>query len=983
MASLNEASRRSPATQRRRERQHSVEPAAGEQVLVGRERERAMLATAAASVRAGRGTCVLVNGEAGIGKTSLIRQVLAESGLLLLEGRAHLGFPLPYGPLVMALRGLATEPLLARFQPATADIPQFDDRATLFEALRAALVAVAQQQPAALFLDDLHWADHATLELLPALAGALVHESLLIVGAYRSDEIPRSHPVRRLRADLRQAGRLQEVTLGPLTAQQTARVASRLLGEPPSPTLVTALHARSEGVPFFVEELAVALAASGRLQPGATGLTLDTDDDLPLPESIRDAVGVHMEGLPPLARRLLDLAAVAGQECDIELLFDLGDATEEDLTPLLERRLLLDEGTGRITFRHALTREACYLDMPWTRRRALHRELASALAARGAPSALVAEHWLAGREHERACAALVAAAEASCRSHAYRDALVAYRRALEIWPDTAEAQRHDVLERLAACAERSGDLTEAMRAWRDAAAVHRDAGDMYAAAAAERRLAAVAELRGDWERSLAARAVAAATYADLGLPGEAATERLLAAAHLRAAATYHAALELLAIARAEAERAGRVDLLARILAQEGNARARLGDDVIGLELVRSGLSLALEHKLPDAAGEIYQRLADALEHAGDYASARETYMEAFHFCQTNATDTVAYICLACLSVVLRQTGEWDRAVTICRDVLASPEPSAHARAVASGTLGAVYALRGDARAARPLLAEGMAVAQRIELAAMELLSTWGLALVDDLRGSPDAALARCRDLLARWERTEERHYVVPVLRWAATYCAEHDAEREARACAAALAGIATDTGQPEALSALAHALGEIALLDGAVDQAVTQFAQALDLLRDQQVPFDQATTERRAGHALVLAGQRDAGVARLTSAYRTARKLGARPLSACIATDLQTLGEPVERRLGRRAAARLSNAGLSPRELDVLQLVAVGRTSREIGQQLFLSHRTVEMHVQSILGKLDCRTRADATRRAAELGLLSSVTDDTISVIAP
>jgi DNA-binding CsgD family transcriptional regulator len=314
-------------------------------------------------------------------------------------------------------------------------------------------------------------------------------------------------------------------------------------------------------------------------------------------------------------------------------------------------------------------------------------------------------------------------------------------------------------------------------------------------------------------------------------------------------------------------------------------------------------------------------------------------------------------------------------MAICRDVLATADAAPHARAVASGMLGALHALCGDARAARPLLLEAAALARRIELAAMELLAAWGMALVDDLNDASEAAVARCRDLLERWRRTEERHYVVPALCWAATYCAEHGADREARACAAALATIAAETGQPEALAALAHALGETALLDGDAAQAAAQFGQALDLLRDRQLPLDRAQTERRAGNALALAGQREAGVARLTAAYRTARKLGARPLAARITRDLAAMGEPVERRLGRRAAGQLAHAGLSRRELEVLRLVAVGRTSREIARQLYLSPRTVEMHVQGILAKLDCHSRAEATRKAAELGLLAGAVE--------
>lgn len=178
----------------------------------------------------------------------------------------------------------------------------------------------------------------------------------------------------------------------------------------------------------------------------------------------------------------------------------------------------------------------------------------------------------------------------------------------------------------------------------------------------------------------------------------------------------------------EAVQAGRPDLHARIMGLEGSVRARMGHSQDGLALVQRSLALALEHNLASAAAEIYQRLADALEHAGDYAGAKETY----------------------LTVVLRQTGEWERAITLCRDVLASQDSSLHACAVASGMLGSLYVLRGQPRHAQSLLLEAAALAQQIELVALELLSAWGLALLDELNGAYDKVAERCRFILSRW-----------------------------------------------------------------------------------------------------------------------------------------------------------------------------------------------------------------------------------------
>jgi DNA-binding NarL/FixJ family response regulator len=208
------------------------------------------------------------------------------------------------------------------------------------------------------------------------------------------------------------------------------------------------------------------------------------------------------------------------------------------------------------------------------------------------------------------------------------------------------------------------------------------------------------------------------------------------------------------------------------------------------------------------------------------------------------------------------------------------------------------------------------------------------------------------------------------LRHAVTFFASHDEPSGARACAAELADMAAATTNRETLAALAHALGEVALLEDEPGRAVVEFTRALDLLRDLELPHARAHTQVRAAAALADAGEQQAAVERLTDAYRTARKLGARPLASLAARRLEELGEKVEQRLGRRAASDLERGGLTRRELEVLRFVAVGRTNREIALELYLSRRTVDMHVRSILMKLSCNSRTEATRRAWELGLV-------------
>ena len=192
----------------------------------------------------------------------------------------------------------------------------------------------------------------------------------------------------------------------------------------------------------------------------------------------------------------------------------------------------------------------------------------------------------------------------------------------------------------------------------------------------------------------------------------------------------------------------------------------------------------------------------------------------------------------------------------------------------------------------------------------------------------------------------------------------------AHACAEALTRIAADTGHPDALAALAHAIAEMALLEGDADTAADQLTRAVELHRELDLPFERAQIQLRAGVALAASGEHEIGVERLCDAYRAARKLGARPLAAEAAREVAHLGESVVVRLGRRAAADADGSGLSRREREVVRLVAVGRTNREIAQDLFLSPRTVDMHVRNILRKLDCRSRVEAAGRAREMGLM-------------
>jgi DNA-binding CsgD family transcriptional regulator len=224
----------------------------------------------------------------------------------------------------------------------------------------------------------------------------------------------------------------------------------------------------------------------------------------------------------------------------------------------------------------------------------------------------------------------------------------------------------------------------------------------------------------------------------------------------------------------------------------------------------------------------------------------------------------------------------------------------------------------------------------------------------------------------RWQDSDDHHYAIGGLRWATTFFAAQGDAGCAQECANALSRIASRTGQPDAVAALACAIGETALLAGDAATAADQIARAAELHRELDMPYERAQVSLRAGVACAAAWRRDQALELLGDAYRIARRMGARPLAAEAAREVALLGESVSRRLGVRASADASGAGLSRREVEVLRLLAAARTNREIAEELVLSRRTVDMHVRNILRKLDCRSRVEAASRAGELGLLAA-----------
>jgi DNA-binding NarL/FixJ family response regulator len=461
-------------------------------------------------------------------------------------------------------------------------------------------------------------------------------------------------------------------------------------------------------------------------------------------------------------------------------------------------------------------------------------------------------------------------------------------------------------------------------------------------------------------------------FAAGGEHAEAAVEGITAGIRLRQSARYVAGAEVVERAAAEADASDREDLRIRVAALRGNLVARRGSYAEGIAIVRAALERALALDRPAIVGEIYQRLADAIERSSDFARGAATNREGIAFCEARGAPGGVVACLACMSWILVHGGEWDQAVAACRRLIESPSTPPVARAVGLGSLGVVCVFRGELRKGEPLLAESDAIARRLEHALMELISRWGLALRDAVAGDDEAAAERCRGILARWRELEERHVAMPILRWSASCFARVGDRDSLRFCADAFGEAAAMFSHAEPLSALAHVLGESAWLDGDTVRAADQFEHAVALLEGMQLPRERVESQLRAAAACAAAGRREAAVGHAREAARGAERLGARPLAEAAARQLRELGEALGGALGPRGAARAERGGLTARQLQILAEISKGLTDKEIARTLRLSPRTVEMHVAHALAALDCRSRAEAVRKAGELGVLGS-----------
>ncbi|MBB6472168.1 helix-turn-helix transcriptional regulator [Sphaerisporangium rubeum] len=438
--------------------------------LIGRVDELARLTGVLGGAAAGRPGAAVVGGDAGIGKTRLVGELVARAGELgfaVLTGQcAELGDTLPYLPLADALRGAARDGEMA---PLLADRPMLealvggtwsgagDDAGSgltqqrLFGSALAFLAELSERRPVLFVLEDLHWADRSTRDLLVFLSRMLQRERVCLVGTYRTDDLHRRHPLRPLLAELRRLPSVSVVELSPLSDGDMSDYLVTLGAT--DAKLIHQIVERAEGNPFYAEEL---LAADG-LPYGLAGLLL-----------------ARVERLSDPAQRVLRAAAVAGRRIDHGLLRSvsgLEDAElEEAMREIVSRGLLLPDGDYGYAFRHALLREAVYTDLLPGERTRLHAEFTRLLD--GSPAEL-AHHYLASHDLPGALAASVEAGRRAEHIGAPTEAHRHYDQALALWPRVQDAEAIAGIPRSrlallsAAAADESGDPHRAVTQIRD------------------------------------------------------------------------------------------------------------------------------------------------------------------------------------------------------------------------------------------------------------------------------------------------------------------------------------------------------------------------------------------------------------------------------------------------------------------------------------------------------------------------------------
>jgi ATP/maltotriose-dependent transcriptional regulator MalT len=975
-------------------------------VLVGRVDDLATLDAALAQVRQGEPSTVLIGGEAGVGKSRLVNEFSRRAAGAVRVVCGHClelsADGLPFAPFTGVLRELARElgadgvaglvpgggaADLARLLPELGEPAVRADpgeaRARMFEQVLVLFEHLAEAGPVVLVIEDAHWSDRSTRDLLTFLVGNQhVLGGVLIVVTFRSDELDRGHPLRPVLAELGRLGWVVRLELPRLTRREARELTACLLGRELGPDLAARLYGRSEGNPLFLEAL---LRRGDMLDPG-------------LPESLRDLVLADVRQLPAETQKVLQALGIAGQWCGHALLAAVTGMGETALLAAVSRAVsanVLVPGADGYAFRHALIREAILGEVLPGEGTRLHVCLAEALAADpslvppGRAAIEQAHHWYAAHRNALALESAWQAAAEAGRFLAHAEKLAMLARILELWPTLPDAAQRigasylSVLESAVEAALAAGE-DEPGIGFATAALQEVDAAGEPARAA----LMLKARARMKWHLGLgqeiedvreALRLVPpafpgpvrgqvlswlAARLNTSGEPGArtAAEEALRASRQAGDAETEAHAL----ITLAELSSCERVALSLNLLQQ---AR-ELGEQVQSHDvLLRAAI---IESHVLEGAGE-HERAAQVarqgVAYAREYGLAR----------------TTGALLTANLAEPLASLGQWEEAAEVIEHAL-ELSPPVGTRAALLVLAGEVTLAQGDlARAAQSAAASRGALAgagyrdqNHLPLARLEA----GLCLAQDRAGD---ALTVTEEALGRFGPALSPRYVWPLVATGARACgtalpAAHDLELAGRA-RRLLDRLRAQAEKLSAAGALqqAHRLtfaaeaAEAARAGGSAGSAGADAVSAWDAAarawESLGQPYSRAQALARAAQAAMERGDRKGAAERLGRAAPLADRLGVAPLREQIGSLARRarLGLPTVPSGGQPPGT----LGLTAREVEVLRLVAAGRSNRDIAAELFISAKTASVHVSNILAKLNAASRTEAAAIAHRAGLAS------------
>jgi DNA-binding CsgD family transcriptional regulator/tetratricopeptide (TPR) repeat protein len=972
-------------------------------VFVGRQPELAALDAVLARAGNGDGCAVLVEGDAGIGKSRLMARLESRgqaAGLAVLAGEC---LPLAEGelafaPIVAALRPVMLDPdVLARFEPglraalgalwpvAGSEPRRPTAREQLFEAVYRVLAGLAARQPVLLIIEDVHWVDPSSRDLLSFVVHNARHDRLVVVATYRPDELHRGHPLRPFVAELERSGRAERIELGGLDRADVTEQIRAITGRRPPGGTIDAIFARSEGNPFFVEEL---LASTGR--------------DAGLPTSLREALLLRVAGLPAATQAVLSAAAAIGRSVDHRLLASVAGGSESDLLASLreatEHHALVATGDC-YRFRHALVQEAIYQDtLPGDRLR-LHRLTAETLAARpelagaGANAdAELAHHWHAAGELPAALAASVRAAAQASRMHAHPEAVVHLQRALGLWPRVPEAEevagadRVTLLLRASENAEDAGDDALSLEFATSARRMVDARAEPLRAAAAESRIG-----HSLWDAGRADEALAHLAEVLTLVPEQPpSAERTRAlASHARLLFLNGAFRDARGLLEEALELAGRLDdhvTRASVLNSLAIVYDQLGDRQRAIAAGREGLRLATE--LDDGPEMLrgYINGSQAIDNDGRVEEALALGLQGVEAAHRLGLDRAAGDQLSQQAAWrLIRLGRYAQASVVIRPAFENATLSFNLAATRS-VAGFLAAVRGDFERAEALLDEAWEQMQHTgSLQLIGLALAWRITLCL-WRGQLERAGRLAQEGVRRASEAEGQLIYTAELYWLAArvqadralragtvgdHAEAQKAAGEAAAAAAALAraiaGYGGDGAPPEALAFELLVRAELARAGGEAPAGSWRAAaEAFGALRQASRA---AYAQMREAEAIALSGAAPRSVAvPLRRAHAVAVDLGIAPFRA----EVEELARrarvdlPDQQVDLRGAAERL---GLTEREAEVLALLAEGRTNRQIGQELFITEKTASVHVSRILVKLGVNNRGEAAAAAHRVGL--------------